>query len=200
MRELSAQDLAAVNDLLAAQLRAGLPLEPGLRAAAADWPGQAGSVLRDLTERLERGETLEQALSAAGDVPVEYAALVEAGKRSGNLPGVLDELTKLADLRLQSRRTVLLAVIYPSFVALAAMFLGYFLWTRMLPAFVADMVDANAVVPPLLGKLAHWGSIVGSRISLPVLAAVMLAMMARMLFSYSKSWPSAPWLSVPRGM
>lgn len=201
MRELSAQDLATVNDLLAAQLRAGLPLEPGLRAAAADWPGQAGSVLRDVTERLERGESLEQALTAAGDVPVEYAALVEAGKRSGNLPQVLDELTKLAEIRLQSRRTVLLAVIYPSFVALAATFLGYFLWTRLLPAFVADLIDAQSPVPPTLGLLARWGSFVGSQFPLPALAAAMLGLLVVFLLTIARLGPWSerhmerlPWL------
>lgn len=201
MRELSAQDLATVNDLLAAQLRAGLPLEPGLRAAAADWPGQAGSVLRDLTERLERGESLEQALTAAGDVPVEYAALVEAGKRSGDMPKVLDELTKLAELRLQSRRTVLLAVIYPSFVALAAIFLGYFLWTRLLPAFVADLVDAQSPVPSSLGYLARWGSAIGKHITLPAMAAIMLALLAVFLVAIARLGPWSerhmerlPWL------
>lgn len=174
MRELSAQDLASVNDLLAAQLRAGLPLEPGLKAAAADWPGRAGSVLRDVTERLERGEPLERALAdSSGRVPAAYSALIEAGRRSGKLPEVLDELTKLAELRTQARRTVTLSLIYPLFVVLTAIVLGYFMLTQFLPAIVGDMVHNREQVPEIMTRMTSLGLWLGAVITPGILAALM---------------------------
>lgn len=202
MRELSAQDLASVNDLLAGQLRAGLPLEPGLKAAAADWPGHAGSVLRDLTERLERGESLEKALTdSSGRVPPAYAALVEAGRRSGKLPEVLDELTKLAELRIQARRTVTLALVYPSFVILTALLLGFFLGTRLIPSIARDMVDAG-ITPPFpvsqAAALGNWLSALVSPSTVFLIAAI--AALALLLFLANLgSWSERrierlPWL------
>ncbi len=191
MRELSAQDLASVNDLLAGQLRAGLPLEPGLKAAAADWPGHAGSVLRDLTERLERGEPLEKALTdSSGRVPPAYSALIEAGRRSGKLPEVLDELTKLAELRIQARRTVTLALVYPSFVILIALLLGFFLGTRLIPSIVRDMTDAGIDPPFLVARAGAIGTWLNALVP-PVLVFVVAALAALVLLIFLSNL--GPW-------
>ena len=191
MRELSAQDLASVNDLLAGQLRAGLPLEPGLKAAAADWPGHAGSVLRDLTERLERGEPLEKALTdSSGRVPPAYSALIEAGRRSGKLPEVLDELTKLAELRIQARRTVTLALVYPSFVILIALLLGFLLGTRLIPSIVRDMTDAGIDPPFLVARAGAIGTWLNALVP-PVLVFVVAALAALVLLIFLSNL--GPW-------
>lgn len=176
MPEISAQDLATLNDLLAGHMRAGLPLEPSLRAAAADWPGHAGTVLRDLTERLQKGDDLETALGSLGpDLPTEYVALVRAGRRSGRLPAVLDELTKLAAMRLEARRLMVLSTVYPILVALVALGLGLFVWTQLLPGFLDELVDARTVVPPWLRVIAEAGRSVGRLFSAPVALATFVA-------------------------
>ncbi|MFM7590836.1 MAG: type II secretion system F family protein, partial [Isosphaeraceae bacterium] len=61
--EIRANDLESLNNLLASLLQAGLPLESGLRAVAREWPGRAGSVLRQINERLSQGESLDSALN-----------------------------------------------------------------------------------------------------------------------------------------
>ena len=83
------EELAFFNQQLAGMLKAGLPLEGSLRQIALS---MRRGELRDEIEKLERdlaqGVPLEQAIDAR-QLPDIYKAMVRAGARSGDLPGVL---------------------------------------------------------------------------------------------------------------
>ena len=155
--ELRAEDLIAFNNLLSGILRAGLPLESGLRAVAADWPGRTGSLIRQLTDRLQQGQNLETALAQLSTtLPGEYVALLKAGQQSGRLPEMLDDLTRLARLRQESRRLAVVSMIYPLIVAVVATLLSLFVLTQIVPVMLDTMIDSRALIP---GWLTFVGQI-----------------------------------------
>jgi general secretion pathway protein F len=132
---LSLEQWIALNDEIAALVRAGLPLERGLAGAGA---GRMGTVARSLSERLEGGATLDEALEAEGDrVPPIYRAVVRAGVRSGRLASALEGLTAYARSFVEMRRVVGLALLYPLLVlTFAYVLLLGFLWF-VLPPFLS---------------------------------------------------------------
>src|SRR5262245_50143385 len=110
---LPLEQLAALHAELAALIRAGVPLEAGLRAFSRDVPGRMGAAAERLSQRLARGEAFDAALQAEG-FPPAYRAVVAAGQSAGRLPAALERLTavitRLADLR----QTLAVAMVYPT--------------------------------------------------------------------------------------
>ncbi|MQA14395.1 MAG: secretion system protein [Pseudonocardiaceae bacterium] len=74
--------LAGGWDLLAACLRAGLPVPPAVRAVAAGLPDPAGTALRQAAELLALGAGPERAWQPALDCP-DTARLARIARRSG---------------------------------------------------------------------------------------------------------------------
>ena len=98
---ISLDQLAALSEEIAALVRAGVPLDRGLRDLAGETPGQLGKLAGSIGERLEQGHSLEQ---------------VVAGFRAGRLPAALESVARTAHRVSQLRRSIGLALIYPTVV------------------------------------------------------------------------------------
>ncbi len=158
-------DLIALNDEMLALVRAGVPLGQGLADVGHDVRGSLARVTATLATRIERGESLPQALAASGGLfPPLYRAIVEAGIKSGRLPAALEMtsgmMRRLADLR----RLVLLAMVYP----LVVFFVGYGLFMLFVVKILPTLLSASparhppAVVRTLAGLhngVEWWGPI-----------------------------------------
>lgn len=129
---LSLDELAAINDELAALVRAGVPLETTLGALGRDVPGRLGRGMTELAEHIERGESLPQALAAMPDsFPPLYVAAVKAGLRAGKLSAVLEDLATTARHQVELRRSVALSTLYPFLVIVVAYQLFWFFANRL---------------------------------------------------------------------
>lgn len=132
---LNLDELAVLNDELAALVRAGVPLEPGLARLGGEMPGRLGRCARELADRLGRGEALEDVLADPRmGFPRMYVAVLRAGLRSGRLAPALELFAEtLARLR-DTRRAVVGALVYPLLVIFLATQLGLFTASRILPS------------------------------------------------------------------
>src|SRR3954454_9198412 len=110
---IALEDLIALNDEIAALVRAGVPLERGLLDVGGELRGRLRAIATGLGERMGRGESLPQALEAEGErIPRVYRAVVQAGLRTGRLAVALEGLARLARRVADLRRVVGLALIY----------------------------------------------------------------------------------------
>lgn len=83
------EQLAFFNHQLAAMLQSGLPLESSLKQLSATMQrGQLRAEIEQLEADLEQGVPLEEALGRR-KLPELYVAMLRAGLKSNNLPGVL---------------------------------------------------------------------------------------------------------------
>lgn len=118
---LKLEALLAFNDELAGVVRAGLPLDLGLRQIADSTLGGISRLSQRLQERVAAGVSLEQALRQEGDhLPNVYTAIVEAGLRVGRLPQALEMLSVLGRTMLELHRRSVVALIYPMIVLVLA--------------------------------------------------------------------------------
>ena len=124
--------LLALNDEIAALVRAGVPLEQGLADLGADMPGRLGKAAVALAERTARGESLDQALAdQAVAISPTYRAVVQAGVRAGRLPAALEAIAASAHRTAETQRAAVVAVSYPLLV-FAVVWVGLAIFSRTL--------------------------------------------------------------------
>ena len=125
-QKLSAEDARQLAEQLAILARGGLPLAPGLRAAAAEMPShRLAKALVWLADQLDAGRPLDQVLDAESRfMPDHVRCLIIAGVRSGRLVETLDELVDIDRTSRELARGMRLALAYP--LLLAALFATLF--------------------------------------------------------------------------
>ncbi len=110
----SLEDLIALNDEMAALIRAGIPLELGLDPS---FSKRLGGLTQRLRDRMEQGKSLPEALSDEDEhVPPIYRAIVEAGLKAGRLPEALESLSEFSQALLELKQRIALAFVYPAIV------------------------------------------------------------------------------------
>lgn len=162
---LSLDELVALGEELAALTRAGVPLESGLASLAPSdaprgWERRSG-ILR---ERLERGESLEQAVAdpAVGFGPLGQR-VIRAGLRANRLAPAIEGLIRSARLRAELRQLSALALLYPTALLLVAYGVLLLMVLVATPQFVDSYFEIG-IEPPgwlvaleRLGRLPAWG-------------------------------------------
>jgi len=169
------QAVLELTRALAALLRAGLPLARALGAAAHVASGGAGDATAAVRARVERGESLADALTGYPALfsPL-YVGLVRAGERSGDLPGAFARLAEQLerDERLHAR--LLSLSVYPLILAAAGTVALGVLAFFVLPRFAELLRDTGATLPRstaiVLGVAAALKS------AWPVVAALIVAL------------------------
>ncbi len=114
---ITIDQLLALNEEIAALVRAGVPLDRGLLEAGRDVRGQLGRIAGALGRRLGQGESLVEALGAERKaIPPLYRAVVEAGTRAGRLPVALEGMARYVRGYSEARAAIGLALWYPILV------------------------------------------------------------------------------------
>lgn len=140
-RPVSVEELIALNEEIAALVRAGSPLAAGLGRSGAELPGRIGGLAESLSARMKAGASLPEALAAEGaTIPPLYRAVVEAGSRSGDLPAALAGVSRYLRGFAEARDSVALALWYPLIVATIA----YALFVGLVVAFAPRLASAFA--------------------------------------------------------
>ena len=135
-KPLSSREAIELTGRIAELAGAGLPLAPGMRAAAAEFPAdRLAAAMKRAAAALEQGKSLEQVLSAErGNLPADLAALVAAGVRTGDLGRALAEYVRLRRTLDDVRRKVWLALAYPGLLMIGAVALCFFFFVFVIPA------------------------------------------------------------------
>ena len=155
---ISLDQLIALNDEIAALVRAGIPLELGLKHIGGDMPGRPGTLAATLSAELEGGQTLVEVLKSHSEsFPPIYRAVVTAGVRAGNLSAALESVAGCARRLTEVRQLVVASSVYPLIVFLLAWGLFLFFLKKITPVFLSAFQDFDAPGTSLLEQLAPLG-------------------------------------------
>lgn len=179
------EQLAALNQEMAALVRAGIPLEQGLTQVAAAWPSQFSEVAQRIAERLSQGDSLPAALEREGPaISPAYVAVVEAGLAAGRLPEALEDLAEISLAMQDMRRRVWLSAIHPLLVCTLAygLFVGFIqygvpIWRDTRNAFYLPPRFLFSVLETLNATVRWWGPL----IPLAILAVVSFSILRERL-------------------
>ena len=187
-RSISAADLGQLNDELAAAVRAGIPLDLGLRGAAQRAPARLRQLTSQLADDISRGRSLVETLEAHKDtIPPVYRAIIEAGTVSGRLDDALADVSQDAAATDNIRAELRRSLIYPCGVAA----LAYGLFLVLLRLFVPHLTHTYetfrfgrpwwlAFLEQARDTMGVWGP------TIPIVAAVLLL---GLLWSTRRSGP-----------
>ena len=151
---LHVDQFIALNDEIAALVRAGVPLPHGLRELGRDVPGRLGAAAEALGHSLESGTNLLDALADDRTAfPPAYRAVVAAGLRAGRLPAALEGISASARRAAETRRLIGVAILYPLLVLLIAYGLFVLLTLRGVPVLVEMYADSRLPANAILSAL-----------------------------------------------
>jgi len=146
---ISIEQLICMNEEIAALVRAGVPLELGLRNLGRDSAGALQEISHALATRMSTGDSLSDALRAEEQrLPGVYRRVVEAGLRAGRLPVALEAISNYARELVELRRKITLALLYP----LILVALAYSLFV----IFIVDLVERFRETYELFHMPIHW--------------------------------------------
>jgi general secretion pathway protein F len=141
---ITLEQLIALNDEIAALVRAGVPLDRGLQSLGEDLPGRLGRFAGQLAEHVARGESLTDALAGpAAGLPLLYRAVIEAGIAAGRLPAALESLAGSLRRLAETRRSVVLSLVYPLLLFLLAWGLFAYSASTLAPAVYSSFKDLH---------------------------------------------------------
>jgi type II secretory pathway component PulF len=186
---MSPDDLAALNDEIAAMAKAGLPLDQGLAALAKDMMrGRLKFVAEDLAADLRAGRTLPEALERQGDnVPPYYAGLVTAGVRTGRVAEVLTTLSIYARSMANLRSILIGAFFYPCVVLGFALLVIGFMFGFVVPQFSQTYRDFNMRLPALTEAVFAVGRHPIGFVVIPLLVILAVALLTWFILRQTES-------------
>ena len=161
------EQLAALNREIAAMVRAGVPLEAGLKSLGGELPRDLRKVTEALAGRLSAGESLETAIDTIGTtLPHVYKAVMKAAVRSNRPAAALEALSSALARVNDMRRSILSAMIYPILVAFVA-WLGFALYAEFIGPRMWHLFDDFGLGGTTIGVIrsgsvlaARWGFLV----------------------------------------
>ncbi len=148
-RKVSRRMQAGMYQQLTTALQAGLPLLSGLRVVQEQAESEAlRSLVSDLGDRVQGGESLSQAMSAHPD---DFSPLVISMARVGETSGVLDQVmghvAEFAERDVDVREKIRSAATYPMLVLIVAAISIVIVLTVILPRVLGAMSESVAVLP-----------------------------------------------------
>jgi type IV pilus assembly protein PilC len=170
------RDLALFSRQFATVLEAGIPMVRGLRGLASDTASPILShTLSDVADRIERGESLSEALAAHPEsFSVMYVSMVRAGERSGTLDQIVDQLAIYLEKVDAVKTKVRAALAYPVFVLAFALLVMLFLLLKIVPTFEHIYRDFAQQLPALTRLVVSLSNVVRNHLFLSIAGAISL--------------------------
>ncbi|MCA8998447.1 MAG: type II secretion system F family protein [Planctomycetaceae bacterium] len=136
-RKLSGDEVVALSREIQAMIAAGVPLDFGLKQAGKGMAAELGETSQRIGNRLESGQSLDDALRAEPSLPPIYRAILVAGIRCGRSDDVLNEISTMTMHLTRLRQTLLQGLIYPGTVCL----IGLLMLALIVRSFVPIVLD-----------------------------------------------------------
>jgi general secretion pathway protein F len=145
------QDVLSMTSELAVLLRAGLPLDRGLKVLIdmASLP-QMHQLLSEMLTAVKGGKALSQAMQPHEQLfGTFYISMVRAGEASGQLSAVLDRLVEYLESSKTTRDSVVSALIYPAILLVVSVLSIVLMLGFVVPQFEALFEDMGEALPLL---------------------------------------------------
>lgn len=143
------KQVVVITRQLATLIDAGLPLLRSLNILVAQQkPSKMKDILREVSSDVQSGSTFSEGLAKNPKVFDRlYVNMVRAGEVGGMLETVLNRLATFMEKRMALIRRVRGAMVYPTFVVLAATGIVSFLLVKVVPVFAEIFSDFGSALP-----------------------------------------------------
>jgi type IV pilus assembly protein PilC len=155
-------DLVIFTRQLATMIDAGLAMVQSLQALAEQTTNKVmRDVIRDVTARVESGDSFSEALQKHPKVFNRlYVCMVAAGEKGGLLAEILARLATYLENAARLRKKVKSAMMYPTVVTVVAICITTFLLVKVVPVFGEIFSSFGAALPAPTQFLIHLSDFV----------------------------------------
>lgn len=145
----STRNLALFSRQLSTVLESGIPLTRGLRGIVAEGGGRSlQRAVRDISARIERGESLSDAMGAHPAIFNKmYMSMIKAGERAGTLDEVVEHLAVYLEKVDAIQNKVRAALAYPIFIILFAVVAFLVMLIYIVPTFEGIYSELQVDLP-----------------------------------------------------
>lgn len=152
--KVTSKDMNLFTNQLKVMMRAGIPLIRSLEILEQQVTAQKfKSIIGDIRERINAGETLSAALSHHPAVFNDlFVNMMRAGESSGSVDEILDQLQTFTEIDIATKKSIKKAVRYPIIVMGVLLMGGGFAIAKIIPTF-ANMITARGGELPFLTKM-----------------------------------------------
>jgi type IV pilus assembly protein PilC len=147
--KVALQDLVIFTRQLATMIDAGLAMVQSLQGLADQTSNKVmRDVIKDITSRVEAGDSFSEALSKHPKVFNKlYVCMVGAGEKGGLLAEILSRLATYLENAARLRRKVKSSMMYPIVVTVVAIGITIFLLVKVVPVFGDIFTSFGAKLP-----------------------------------------------------
>ncbi len=183
-KALKAETLILFNQELLALLKAGIPLLQSLELLVGHGKDPLlRSSLERVVELLKEGMSFSESMEQVGTFPAVYRANVVAGERSGTLPEVIARWLAFQSFAQNSRRRIMEALFYPSFLVGVLIIALAVIFNVVLPKFAEIYQGSGIEMPQATQVLLDLGEFVRRTIYVQAALLVALAFGIRWMFT-----------------
>lgn len=191
-RHVKLSQFVVFNQQMVTLLRAGLPILTALDLLIKQQKDEFfRQLLRDVRERVKRGEPISEAFENQGVFPKIYTTTLLAGEKSGNLEEVLGRYVHFQRLALSFRKKLKASLIYPTLLVVMVCVMFVFLVTFVVPRFAELYSQLGAELPWMTQFMLAVG--VGAQ-KYFLLAAGTAALLAFGVWRWARSESGGLWL------
>ncbi len=140
--------LALTAGKLAAVLRSGVTLYDAVKIVSSETSDRKmRRILKICVDRLEKGDSLSEALASCGDMPRVFSGALKAGEESGRLVEIFDYLRAYYSAESKAKKRLYTAVRYPLFLIALTVAALWSVVVFLAPVMTSVFAAAGAVPP-----------------------------------------------------
>jgi len=149
IKKVSLKDKSMFCSQLSTMISAGLALPKAVNIIAAQTSNQyLKTVFYNINRDLEEGLNFSSSLAKYPEVFDElFVNVVRSGETTGNLELVMNRLSKKIDADQRMSSQVLTALIYPIFIIVALIAVGWLLMVTIVPQIESVFIESNVSLP-----------------------------------------------------
>ncbi len=193
-------ELLLFTSQLSVMLSSGVVLSDAVEAITAQMkPGTFQSMLFDISDKLQSGESFSAALSAFPKVftPM-FVSMVEASESSGRMPEMLEVLQKYIENETEAKKQIKGAMIYPSIMMVMTVIATTTLLFFVLPKFTKVYESRGRALPKLTQILVDLSKLLSDFKSASLVLIVLLTFLGAVFYAVSTPWGkrTLDWLKI----
>jgi len=154
-KKITTNDIIFFNRQLASMIKTEMPVVDSLAAIAKETQNKGFKATIEMVKSdIEMGSTISEAFARFPNVfPELYVSMIRAGEESGDLPTILEELSKYSESMAMLERNVKTALIYPGVMAGITCILFILLVNTVIPRFAGLYAEMGTNLPALTQML-----------------------------------------------
>ncbi len=151
IKPMSDKDLSFFLTQLSTYIKAGIPLVESISILSRQAKKKANKNLYNrIVFELTSGETLSEALSKQGNIfPKLLINMIKTSELTGNLTGVLDDMSDYYKTSYENRKQIISAMTYPSVIFIIAIVVLVYILIYVVPQFTDMYTQIGSQLPPI---------------------------------------------------